>query len=141
VRGDLFHDGPLLRVETGVDPILRDPLTSGGARRAAQFGENWQSASLKETVGTVAGDSPVVSPAPSGKVIYTNPDTGLRVVYDPAGNYFRVENPALAGELRYMDQFGKPTPKNVPLVKPGRTTQTGVPPDVRKALTHFTNSD
>jgi filamentous hemagglutinin len=75
-------------------------------------------------------------------VLYTNPQTGIRVVYDPQGNYFRVEDPSARSEVdRYLDQNGQRLPQNVPLVGQERTTQTGVPRDVRKALTHFKNSD
>lgn len=43
--------------------------------------------------------------------------------------------------LFVTDQFGKPISNNVPLVKPTETVHTGIPLDVRTALTHFTNSD
>jgi RHS repeat-associated protein len=112
-----------------------------GAARAARFGDNWQSVSLKETISTVAGDAAVVTKTASGKVIYTHPETGVQVVHDVAGNYFRVENPAAIGSRRYLDQFGKLIPDNVPLVKPRGSTEIGVPKDVRNALTHFNNAD
>jgi hypothetical protein len=61
----------------------------------------------------------------------------MQVVYDNAGQYLRVENTAATGPLRFTDQFGKPIPANVPLFKPSGISQTGVPADVRNALTHF----
>ncbi|MCL4807650.1 MAG: hypothetical protein KJ062_07630 [Thermoanaerobaculia bacterium] len=114
---------------------------AAGAERAARFGANWQKASLSESVQRVAGPNPVIEVTASGKTIFRNPESGLQVVYDEAGNYFRVENPAAAGVGRYLDASGNVIPANVPLVKPTGTGQTGVPPEVRKALTHFSNSD
>ncbi|HVE84138.1 MAG TPA: hypothetical protein VND93_14875 [Myxococcales bacterium] len=117
------------------------PGESSGAERAARFGQGWQRASLRETIERIAGPRPVVTTTASGKTIYANPSTGLQVVYDRAGNYFRIENPAANGPTRYLDQFGKPIPPNTPVVGPKGTTMTGVPADVRNALTHFLNSD
>lgn len=59
------------------------------------------------------------------------------MVHDTAGNYFRVRNSA----GQYVDEFGKSIPNNVPLIRPDKITQTGVPKDVRQALTHFNNAD
>jgi hypothetical protein len=115
--------------------------TAAGAGRATRFGSNWQRASLDETVGRIAGPNPIVETTASGKQIFRNPDTGLQVVYDTAGNYFRVENPGVQGVGRYLDLFGNEIPANVPLVGPRGTTQTGVPRDVRNGLTHFLNVD
>jgi len=114
---------------------------SGGAGRAARFGSNWQRASLARTVERIAGKNPLVESTASGKQIYRNPDTGLQVVYDVKGNYFRVENPAARGPARYLDQHGNEIPPNVFLVGRDGSTQTGVPKDVRQALTHFLNVD
>ncbi len=112
-----------------------------GAARAAKFNSFQQGASLSETVRNIAGDNPVTTYTASGKTVYTNPSNGMQVVYDNTGNYFRVEDTTVTGPLRYTDQFGKPIPANVPLIKQSGTTQTGVPSDVRNALTHFTNTD
>lgn len=73
----------------------------------------------------------------SGKTIYTNPATDTSVVYDNAGNYYRVQN--AAGQ--YLDQSGNVIPNNVPLIGQSKTTQTGVPSGVRNGLTHFNNTD
>ncbi|MBR0726905.1 RHS repeat-associated core domain-containing protein, partial [Bradyrhizobium manausense] len=116
-------------------------INPAGAIRAAQFGEMQGRASLSETVANVSGTNPTITYTASGKTIYANPETGLQVVYDNAGNYFRVENTNVTGALRYTDQYGNAIPANVPLVKPSGSTQTGVPPEVRRALTHFNNTD
>ncbi len=112
-----------------------------GADRAARFGGNWQGVSARETITQVVGRNPVVTYTESGKTIYTNSTTGMQVVYDNAGRYFRVENTNATGSLRFTDQFGKPIPNNIPLIQPSKTTQTGVPSDVRNALTHFKDID
>ena len=118
--------------------VLYNPA---GAERAAIHGGNWQSVSAKDTIRRIAGDNPVVEYTTSGKTIYRNPQTGLQVVYDNAGKYFRVENSAGSGTAQFVDQFGKPIPDNVPLAKPDSVTQTGVPKNVRNALTHFLDAD
>ncbi|QNB11816.1 filamentous hemagglutinin N-terminal domain-containing protein [Paraburkholderia tropica] len=109
---------------------------SGAARAAANSG-NWSSGSLSETVANIAGPNPEISYTNSGKTIYTNPTNGNSVVYDNAGNYYRVTN--AAGQ--YLDQSGNPMPNNVPLVGANKTTQTGVPSGIRQALTHYNNTD
>ena len=109
--------------------------TGPGAWRAARFGSMWTRASLKDAVSTVAGQTPTITQT-AQKTIFTNPQTGMRVVYDRAGNYFRVQNP----QGKYVDQFGKPIPDNVPLVN-SKASEIGVPRDVRQSLTHFNNVD
>ena len=108
-----------------------------GAARATANSSNWSNGSLSETVQNVVGSNPQVTYTESGKTIYTNPTTGTSVVYDNAGNYYRVQN--AAGQ--YLDRSGNLIPNNVPLIGPNKTTQTGVPSGVRNGLTHFNNSD
>lgn len=121
---------------------LKAPVSNpAGADRAARYGENWQGVSANETIAQVAGKNPVVTYTESGKTIYTNSTTGMQVVYDNAGRYFRIENTNATGPLRFTDQFGKPIPNNVPLIQPSKTTLVGVPSDVRNALTHFKDID
>jgi len=108
-----------------------------GAARAEANGGNWSGGSLSETVRNIAGPDPQITYTASGKTVYTNPTTGASVVYDNAGNYYRVQN--AAGQ--YLDQGGNLIPNNVPLIGSDRTTQTGVPSEVRRGLTHFHNTD
>ena len=112
-------------------------ILNKGAQIAARFSSNWKSASLKETIKRIAGDNPTIKTTTTGKVRYINPNNGTEVVYDTTGNYFRVRSSA----GQYVGEFGKAIPDNVPIIKAGKTTQTGVPKDVRKALTHFNNAD
>jgi hypothetical protein len=114
-------------------PIQTEP--SSGLRTQSAAVE------LADIVRIVAGDAPEVV-LRGAKTIYRNPQTGLQVVYDVAGNYFRVHNPAVKGVLEYLDAAGNEIPANVPLLRgSGGYTLTGVSKDVRQALTHFTNSD
>ncbi|MGN4093139.1 filamentous hemagglutinin, partial [Burkholderia gladioli] len=108
-----------------------------GAASATKFGDNWSGGSLSESVNSVAGPNPQVTYTESGKTIYTNPTTGTSVVYDNAGNYYRVQS----STGQYLDKNGNPIPNNVPLVGANKTTQTGIPPDLRQGLTHFKNTD
>jgi filamentous hemagglutinin len=110
---------------------------SGGAARAAANSGNWSSGSLSETIENIAGPNPVVSNTNSGKTVYTNPTTGTSVVYDNAGNYYRVQS----ATGQYLDQSGNLIPNNVPLIGSNKTTQTGIPSGIRQGLTHYNNSD
>ncbi|WP_249185014.1 hemagglutinin repeat-containing protein [Burkholderia cenocepacia] len=111
--------------------------SSDGAARAATHGGNWSSESLEGTVAKIAGPNPQIKYTSTGKTVYTNPETGNSVVYDNAGNYFRVEN----STGQYLDKSGNVIPNNVPLIKPNKTSQTGVPTGIRNGLTHYNNSD
>lgn len=126
----------------GADRDSTGPVFNpAGAVRAEKFADSQQKVSARETIALIAGDNPIITYTESGKTLYKNPVTGKQVVYDNAGKYFRVKDTNVTGPLRYLDQFGKPIPNNVPLVKKSGTSETGVPADVRKALTHFTDGD
>jgi hypothetical protein len=77
------------------------------------------------------------------RAIYANPDTGLHVVHDIEGGYFRIQNPNAESVVdRYLGLNGEAIPANVPLLRPdGGFFLTGVPRAVRQALTHFWDSD
>ncbi|NJK83588.1 MAG: hypothetical protein HC912_06970, partial [Saprospiraceae bacterium] len=38
----------------------------------------------------------------TGKTIYKNNDTGIQVVFDDAGNYFRIEDTNILSKRRYF---------------------------------------
>lgn len=121
---------------TGLEPT--SPVSNpDGAARAAKNSGNWSSGSLSETVAQIAGSKPKISYTDSGKTVYTNPDTGKSVVYDNAGNYYRV----LDASGQYLDKSGTPLPNNVPMIGQNKTTQTGIPSSLRQALTHYKNTD
>jgi hypothetical protein len=98
---------------------------------------NWSEGSLREAIRNFAGSKPRVNYTDNGKTVYTTPITGASVTYDNAGNYFRIQN----GKGQYLDQNGNLIPPNVSVIGPRRTTETGVPKDVRNGLTHFKNID
>lgn len=116
-------------------------VNPAGAIRANQYSKNWPSQSLSQSVSSIAGLNPIVTYTNSGKTIYTNPVTGIQVVHDISGNYFRVVNPGAKGNAKYLDSSGNVIPDNVSIFKPNKTVQAGVPSDVRQGLTHFNNSD
>ena len=118
--------------------VLNAPVyNSQGAARATANRGNWSSGSLSETVQNMVGSNPQVTHTASGKTVYANPTSGMSVVYDNAGNYYRVQN--AAGQ--YLDRNGNVIPNNIPLINPTKTTQMGVPSGVRNSLTHFNNTD
>ncbi|SAL04299.1 hypothetical protein [Caballeronia ptereochthonis] len=85
--------GGAMPMPSASDDAPKAPIFNpDGAARAAKNGSNWSSGSLSDTVTRIAGSSPTVSYTDSGKTIYTNPNTGAAVVYDNAGNYYRVQN-------------------------------------------------
>ncbi|MFH8133253.1 hypothetical protein ABU178_03530 [Pantoea osteomyelitidis] len=53
-----------------------------------------------------AGSEPIISITDKGKRIYANPSTGVQVVEDMNGKYFRIYNPSIAGKRAYLDLEG-----------------------------------
>lgn len=61
-----------------------------GAARAAKFGSQWATVSVDEAIAKFA---PGVEGMVSGqKTLYKNAETGIQVVYDNAGDYFRIQD-------------------------------------------------
>ncbi|WP_421750896.1 SpvB/TcaC N-terminal domain-containing protein [Croceimicrobium sp.] len=95
--------------------------TKGGAGRAAQYSSEWGNASLKKTINRFAPGSKGVKTS-TGKTVYKNSETGIQVVVDDAGNYFRIENTNLTGKRKYLDLDGNiPNNKVVNGKTSGRT--------------------
>ncbi|WP_160137162.1 DUF6443 domain-containing protein [Chryseobacterium sp. c4a] len=107
----------------------------GGAQRAAQYSSQWESASLSEAIQQFAPEAKGVTNA-KGKTIYTNSESGIQVVYDNNGNYFRVENTNLSGKRNYLDMEGN-IPNNK--IEGGRTV--GRSQSEYNQVTHFNNID
>ncbi|MFC4485834.1 DUF637 domain-containing protein, partial [Cupriavidus campinensis] len=138
--GNGLADAPVVSPSPLVLGGARSPVpvyNAQGAARAAANSGNWSDGSLSQTIQNIAGSNAQVTYTTSGKTVYTNPSTGASVVYDNAGNYFRVQS----STGQYLDKSGSQIPNNVPLVGNGKTTQTGVPSGVRNGLTHFKNDD
>ncbi|MBY8971339.1 RHS repeat protein [Pseudomonas sp. P867] len=79
---------------------------AGGAQRAARYSANWQTADLNENIVKFAGPDPIVITTDKGKKIYKNPQSGIEIVEDLNGNYFRIHDPSLPGSRRYLSLAG-----------------------------------
>ena len=79
---------------------------AAGAARASKFSANWATADLNAAVTKFAGNDPLITMTNSGKRIYTHPDTGVQVVEDITGSYFRINDPSLSGKRTYLDLDG-----------------------------------
>lgn len=105
----------------------------GGQRRSNAHSHNWVSADLKSTIDRFAGVNPIVSRTHSGKIIYKNRNSGIEVIYDLEGDYFRILDPSISGQRKYLDLDGKvPTNKTLPNGK-----QTGRTKAEYNEVTHF----
>ncbi|MCE0829018.1 hypothetical protein LVQ78_23840 [Buttiauxella sp. A2-C2_NF] len=78
----------------------------GGTARAQKYSDNWPTGNLDAAIKKFAGSDPVVTTTDKGKRIYTNPQTGVQVVEDTSGSYFRIYDPNLSGKRVYMDLDG-----------------------------------
>ncbi|MCX0500350.1 hypothetical protein [Erwinia billingiae] len=86
--------------------VPEQSLLASGGIRANKFSGNWPTAELDAAVTKFTGNEPVVTMTNSGKRIYTHPETGVQVVEDLSGRYFRINNPALSGKRTYLDLDG-----------------------------------
>jgi len=96
---------------------------TGGEARAQRFSQNWPSGDLGAAVNKFSGSDPTITITKSGKQIFTNPKTGVQVVEDLSGRYFRIHDPSLPGKRTYLDLDGN-IPNNKVLdteVQVGRT--------------------
>jgi RHS repeat-associated protein len=108
-----------------------------GADRSAKYSDTWQSGSVKDAINKFAsGSEPVYTD--SGKIIYRNNSTGIEVVYDSNGNYYRIVDTNLTGRRTALDINGNKIPNNV-LTEKG--TQRGITQSEYNAISHFNNTD
>ena len=130
----LATEAIISKFSTSVSSV--SPTLQGGKARAAQFSDGWQNGSMFETVRDLAPNSqPYISE--SGKLIYPNTNTGIQVVYDIEGNYFRIQNTLLSGKRTYLDINGNQIPNNI--VVNGK--QKGLSQGDYNRMTHFNNTD
>ena len=108
--------------------------SGAGANRAAKFAENWQQSSLDDAIEKFAPNAKPVTTS-SGKTLFKNEGTGIQVVYDKSGNYFRIEDTTLAGKRRYLDLNGNNVSNKIVDGK-----QMGRTKDEYEAITHFLNT-
>jgi len=104
-----------------------------GATRAAKYSEYWQQSNLDDAINKFAPDSTPVT-TNTGKTIYRNDNTGIQVVHDTSGDYFRIEDTNIAGKRRYLDLDGNNVSNKVVDGK-----QMGRSKDEYEAMTHFKN--
>lgn len=62
---------------------------------------------LRSSIDRFAGAHPRVTTTDTGKRIYENPETGIQVVQDLQGQYYRILDTNLPGRRRYLDLDGK----------------------------------
>ncbi|NWE14157.1 RHS repeat-associated core domain-containing protein [Pseudomonas yamanorum] len=106
---------------------------TGGAARAAMYSANWPVANLNETIVKFGGHDPLVTTTDKGKKIYKNPQTGIEVVEDLNGGYFRIYDPSLPGTRKYLSLNGIiPNNKTSPSGKQMGRTQSEY-----NEVTHF----
>ncbi len=106
-----------------------------GAARAAQYSSQWGNASLSGAINKFAPGAKGVTTS-TGKTLYTNSKTGMQVVSDNAGGYFRIENTTLSGKRRYTDLNG-----NIPNNKTVNGKISGRSKAEYNQVTHFNNID
>jgi len=127
---------PVLRTSA---PIISEAESiaagNGGAARAAQYSSEWENASLSTAVESFASGVKGVETS-SGKTLFTNSKTGIQVVYDKSGNYFRIENTNLSGARRYLDLKG-----NIPNNKVVDGKIKGRSQAEYNQVTHYNNKD
>ena len=122
-------------VEMAENPPKRIKNPRNRIERRAKYGSNWQEGSLQEAIDKFAPRAKGV-PNDSGKIIYRNHKTGIQVVYDKKGDYFRIENTNHVGKRRYLDLEGNtPNNKTIKGKISGRNKQE------YKQVTHFKNTD
>lgn len=117
--------------------IQSNNVKKTGASRAAQYSSSWQSGSVKDSISKFAPDATPVY-TDKGKIIYRNESTGIEIVYDRNGNYYRIIDTNLSGKRTALDINGNKVPNNV-LTEKG--TQRGITQSEYNAITHFNNTD
>jgi len=109
---------------------------TGGAARAAQYAKNWPEADLDNAVSKFSGPHPIISTTEKGKKIYKSPETGVEIVEDLNGGYFRIYDPSKPGKRKYLDLSGSiPNNKTLP-----NGNKTGMTQSEYNEITHFKKS-
>ncbi|WP_293360269.1 MULTISPECIES: DUF4114 domain-containing protein [unclassified Microcoleus] len=71
--------------------------------RVNKHSKNWVEGNLNDAINQFAGENSIVRSTTSGKLVYENLDTGVQVVQDLTGNYFRIQD----RYGRYLDLNGQ----------------------------------
>ncbi len=69
------------------------------------YSKKWVNSSLKRAITKFAPQSKGIKTS-KGKTIYRNTKTGIQVVVDDVGNYFRIEDTRITGRRKYLDLNG-----------------------------------
>lgn len=77
-----------------------------GAGRAADYEKYWQSVSLNEVVNKFLATPKASGVNSKGKIIYSSPETPVRIVYDVNGKYFRIQDMSMDVKKNYLDING-----------------------------------
>jgi RHS repeat-associated protein len=114
----------------------------GGAARAAKWGANWSRASLGKAIERFAGPNATTWLTKTGKRIYENPATGVQVVEDVEGKYFRIWKPDSLGGKNgdYVGMLGQ-IPAPARRVKGGAIKNVPLQGEYLEAATHFLIDD
>ncbi|WP_186774586.1 RHS repeat domain-containing protein [Chitinophaga pinensis] len=107
-----------------------------GAGRAEKYGAGWENASLKETIEKFAPGAEGIASETGGKTLFLNKETGLQIVYDNSGNYFRIKDTRIKGQRVYLDLKG-----TLPNNKVVNGKQKGRSKGEYNQATHFKNID
>ena len=101
--------------------------------RVEKYGGNWVPLDRKEVFEKYA---PSAVPANDGiKIRYHEPGRTIDIVYDPVGDYFRLEDiSAKTADARFLMADGTPPPHNV---RKPNGHERGLTLEERKQLTHF----
>ncbi|MDO5560510.1 MAG: hypothetical protein Q4F95_13100 [Oscillospiraceae bacterium] len=118
-----------------VKGVSNPKVVRDGAARAAEYSKNWRNASLNDVIKEYAPNS-IPTTTASGKTIYTDSKTGIQIVHDTKGNYFRIEDTNKVGKRRYLGLDGKDMSNKVQNGK-----QIGRSKAEYEWVTHFNNID
>ncbi|PWV56099.1 DUF6443 domain-containing protein [Chitinophaga sp. S165] len=120
----------------GVEVTTKMAGKLDGAGRAAEYSSEWPKASLQGAIDQFAPGAKGFLSKDSQKTIYLNNETGIQVVYDNLGDYFRIENLQLKGKRKYIDFTG-----TVPNNKIVNSKQMGRSQGEYHQITHYKNID
>ncbi|MCP3659458.1 MAG: hypothetical protein GY830_03720 [Bacteroidetes bacterium] len=118
-------------ITTKTNKIFKD-----GAERAAAFSKEWPKASLKDTIKKFAPEAEIIKIPSKGKIIYRNSKTGIEVVHDIKGNYFRIKDTNITAFRKHLDLKGK-----IPNNKVVNNKISGRSKPEYEQVTHFNNTD
>jgi RHS repeat-associated protein len=121
----------MIEFTTEQTPVTVALPSSRGHERAIKFGNDWEESSLSKTI---AKFTPHAKPTftLTGKSLYLNPVTGMQVVVDNTGGYFRIQDTKLLGRRVYTDLNG-----NIPNNKIINGKTVGRTQSEYNQVTHF----